>query len=180
MERTWASALKVSTYAPSTENSLLAMIGDTATFMDCASLVPNGRMPQTSHRLSGRCNPKMKAAYYPDVGLEQMVPDQMWIEEECKYDVAAMYGDGTLHQIDEALDYELRYSGSQEGSPESGKLWLMADKEKVGNVSNVRLRDRCGTEMELVLEQHQKVIVMISRVSTVGVEIEKEMIEDKG
>ncbi|GKE45066.1 hypothetical protein Tco_1472350 [Tanacetum coccineum] len=36
---------------------------------------------------------KMKAAYYPDVGLEQMVPDQMWIEEECKYDVAAMYGD---------------------------------------------------------------------------------------
>ncbi|GJW92615.1 hypothetical protein Tco_0170168 [Tanacetum coccineum] len=34
---------------------------------------------------------KMKAAYYLDVGLEQMVPDQMWIEEECKYDVAAMY-----------------------------------------------------------------------------------------
>ncbi|GJS81111.1 retrovirus-related pol polyprotein from transposon TNT 1-94 [Tanacetum coccineum] len=34
---------------------------------------------------------KMKAAYYPDVGLEQMVPDQMWIEEECKYDIAAMY-----------------------------------------------------------------------------------------
>ncbi|GJR94132.1 hypothetical protein Tco_0266306 [Tanacetum coccineum] len=24
--------------------------------------------------------------------LEQMVPDQMWIEEECKYDIAAMYG----------------------------------------------------------------------------------------
>ncbi|GKE05696.1 hypothetical protein Tco_1397714 [Tanacetum coccineum] len=35
---------------------------------------------------------KMKAAYYPDVGLEQMVPDQMWIEEEYKYDIAAMYG----------------------------------------------------------------------------------------
>ncbi|GKE27317.1 hypothetical protein Tco_1442701, partial [Tanacetum coccineum] len=33
---------------------------------------------------------KMKAAYYPDVGLEQMVLDQMWIEEECKYDVDAM------------------------------------------------------------------------------------------
>ncbi|GJY59496.1 hypothetical protein Tco_0459388 [Tanacetum coccineum] len=31
-------------------------------------------------------------AYYPDVGLEQMVPDQMWIKEECKYDIAAMYG----------------------------------------------------------------------------------------
>ncbi|GJZ13881.1 hypothetical protein Tco_0549111 [Tanacetum coccineum] len=38
------------------------------------------------------CISKMKAAYYPDVGLEQMVPDQMWIEEECKYDIAAMYG----------------------------------------------------------------------------------------
>nr|GEW26155.1 hypothetical protein [Tanacetum cinerariifolium] len=35
---------------------------------------------------------EMKAAYYPDAGLEQMVPDQFWIEEECKYDIAAMYG----------------------------------------------------------------------------------------
>nr|GEZ00535.1 hypothetical protein [Tanacetum cinerariifolium] len=33
---------------------------------------------------------KMKAAYYPDAGLEQMVPD--WIEEEYKYDITAMYG----------------------------------------------------------------------------------------
>nr|GEU78403.1 hypothetical protein [Tanacetum cinerariifolium] len=28
--------------------------------------------------------------YYPDVGLEQMVPDHMWIDEECKYDIAAI------------------------------------------------------------------------------------------
>nr|GEW81316.1 integrase, catalytic region, zinc finger, CCHC-type, peptidase aspartic, catalytic [Tanacetum cinerariifolium] len=35
---------------------------------------------------------EMKAAYYPDVGLEQMTPDQIWIEEECKYSIAAMYG----------------------------------------------------------------------------------------
>nr|GFB29094.1 hypothetical protein [Tanacetum cinerariifolium] len=35
---------------------------------------------------------KMKATYYSDVGLEKMVPDQMWIEAECKYDIAAMYG----------------------------------------------------------------------------------------
>ncbi|GJR87483.1 retrovirus-related pol polyprotein from transposon TNT 1-94 [Tanacetum coccineum] len=35
---------------------------------------------------------KMKVAYYPDVGLEKMVSDQMWIEKECKYDVTAMYG----------------------------------------------------------------------------------------
>ncbi|GJS10210.1 hypothetical protein Tco_0367006 [Tanacetum coccineum] len=35
---------------------------------------------------------KMKAAYYPDVGLEQMVPDQMWIKAECMYDIFATYG----------------------------------------------------------------------------------------
>nr|GEV22185.1 hypothetical protein [Tanacetum cinerariifolium] len=33
---------------------------------------------------------KMKAAYYPDAGPEQMVPDQFWIDEECKYDIAVM------------------------------------------------------------------------------------------
>ncbi|GKA31205.1 hypothetical protein Tco_0717510 [Tanacetum coccineum] len=38
-------------------------------------------------------NSKMKAAYYPNVGLEQLVPDQFLIEEECKYNIAAMYGD---------------------------------------------------------------------------------------
>ncbi|GJS45880.1 hypothetical protein Tco_0596001 [Tanacetum coccineum] len=35
---------------------------------------------------------KMKAASYPDVGLEQMVPDQMWAEEEYMYDISASYG----------------------------------------------------------------------------------------
>nr|GEU45618.1 copia protein [Tanacetum cinerariifolium] len=35
---------------------------------------------------------KIKAAYYPDAGLEQMMPYQFWINEECKYDIAAMYG----------------------------------------------------------------------------------------
>nr|GEX50904.1 hypothetical protein [Tanacetum cinerariifolium] len=39
---------------------------------------------------------KMKATYYPDAGLEQMVPDQFWIEEECKYDIAVMYEDVQL------------------------------------------------------------------------------------
>ncbi|GJW54403.1 hypothetical protein Tco_0098488 [Tanacetum coccineum] len=35
---------------------------------------------------------KMKAASYPNVGLEQMVPDQMWVEEEYMYDISASYG----------------------------------------------------------------------------------------
>ncbi|GJW62276.1 hypothetical protein Tco_0111611, partial [Tanacetum coccineum] len=33
---------------------------------------------------------KMKASYYLDVELKQMVPDQMWIKEECKYDIAVI------------------------------------------------------------------------------------------
>ncbi|GKB00843.1 hypothetical protein Tco_0828887 [Tanacetum coccineum] len=35
---------------------------------------------------------KIKATHYPDAGLEQMVPDHMWIEEECMYDISATYG----------------------------------------------------------------------------------------
>nr|GEX20879.1 histone deacetylase 14 [Tanacetum cinerariifolium] len=37
---------------------------------------------------------KMKEAYYPDDGLEKMVPYQFWIDEECKYNIAAMMNPG--------------------------------------------------------------------------------------
>nr|GEU76783.1 hypothetical protein [Tanacetum cinerariifolium] len=33
---------------------------------------------------------KIKATFYPAAGLEQMVPNQFWIEEEWKYDIAAI------------------------------------------------------------------------------------------
>ncbi|GJX99780.1 hypothetical protein Tco_0356799 [Tanacetum coccineum] len=91
------------------KNSLLAQIGDMATFMDwyCKK---QGISKLTQTDLEGpayeivkvQCQQttiagwptlsisKMKAAYYPDVGLEQMIPNQMWIEEECKYDVAVI------------------------------------------------------------------------------------------
>ncbi|GJX34618.1 hypothetical protein Tco_0246175 [Tanacetum coccineum] len=101
----WASAF-ASTYAPPLENSLLAHTSDMAIFMDwfCKN---QGIMELTQTDLEGPAfeiylgsgskggRPalsisKMKAAYYPDVGLEQMVPHQMWIEEECKYDIAAI------------------------------------------------------------------------------------------
>nr|GEW13825.1 hypothetical protein [Tanacetum cinerariifolium] len=58
---------------------------------------------------------QMKAAYYPDDGLEQMVLDQFWIDEECKYDIAAI----VQNQQDESrfkyevLDQEGR--GSMQG-----------------------------------------------------------------
>ncbi|GJY37781.1 hypothetical protein Tco_0424145 [Tanacetum coccineum] len=110
----WASALK-STYVPPQENSLLAQTGDMATFMDWYNVskpLPLGGEPghvtiqpdfffnkDLEYLRYGRkvgrpalSISKMKAAYYPDVGLEQLVPDQFWIAEECKYDIAAMYG----------------------------------------------------------------------------------------
>ncbi|GKB97635.1 hypothetical protein Tco_0983772, partial [Tanacetum coccineum] len=110
----WASALK-STLTPPPENSLLTQIGDMTTFMDWYNVSKplllggdpghvtiqsdfffNKDLEYLRYGLKiGRpalSISKMKAVYCPDVGLEQMVPDQMWIEEECKYDVAAMYG----------------------------------------------------------------------------------------
>ncbi|GJY07808.1 hypothetical protein Tco_0374862 [Tanacetum coccineum] len=57
---------------------------------------------------------KMKAACYPDVGLEQMVPDQMWIEEECKYDIAAMY---------DATGFEYKHDFTIIKSPRAVTFW---------------------------------------------------------
>ncbi|GJU23727.1 hypothetical protein Tco_1157069 [Tanacetum coccineum] len=34
---------------------------------------------------------KMKVARYPDFGLELLVPEQMWIEDVCTYDISAKY-----------------------------------------------------------------------------------------
>nr|GEU84871.1 hypothetical protein [Tanacetum cinerariifolium] len=99
----WASAL-ASTYAPPPENSLLAQTDDMAIFIDCKPLPLGGQPGQVTIQTDFFFNKyleylrygskggrpalsisKMKAAYYPDVGLEQMVPDEMWIEEECKH-----------------------------------------------------------------------------------------------
>nr|GEZ70203.1 hypothetical protein [Tanacetum cinerariifolium] len=35
---------------------------------------------------------KMKAASYPDFGLELLMPEQMWIDDVCTYDISAKYG----------------------------------------------------------------------------------------
>nr|GEW41227.1 hypothetical protein [Tanacetum cinerariifolium] len=35
---------------------------------------------------------KIKAASYPDFSLELLVPEQMWIEDVCTYDISAKYG----------------------------------------------------------------------------------------
>nr|GEZ25674.1 hypothetical protein [Tanacetum cinerariifolium] len=75
----WASAL-ASTYSPPPEDSLLAQ-----TDLEYLRYHSKGSRPALSIS-------KMKAASYLDAGLEQIVPDQIWIEEECKYDIAAIYG----------------------------------------------------------------------------------------
>nr|GEW10819.1 copia protein [Tanacetum cinerariifolium] len=108
----WASTLE-SNYSPPLENSLLAQISDIAMFIDWHDVskpLPLGGPPgQVTIQSDFFFNKdleylrydskgsrpalsisKMKAAYYPDVGLEKMVLDQMWIEKECKYDIAAI------------------------------------------------------------------------------------------
>ncbi|GJZ19699.1 hypothetical protein Tco_0556289, partial [Tanacetum coccineum] len=35
---------------------------------------------------------KMNAARYPDVGLELLVPEQIWIDEVCTYEISVAYG----------------------------------------------------------------------------------------
>nr|GEX65698.1 hypothetical protein [Tanacetum cinerariifolium] len=85
----WASAL-ASTYLPP-EDSLLVQTGDMVMFMDwfykrqgITKLKPQ-YLEGPAFKLVKVFHPNMKASYYLDVGLEQMVPDQMWIEEECKH-----------------------------------------------------------------------------------------------
>nr|GEY78150.1 hypothetical protein [Tanacetum cinerariifolium] len=70
--------------------------GDIATFMDwfCKRQEITELKPQDlegpSYEIVKVFHPDMKAVYYPDAGLEQMVPNQFWIEEECKYDIVAI------------------------------------------------------------------------------------------
>nr|GEY73079.1 zinc finger, CCHC-type [Tanacetum cinerariifolium]GEY73089.1 zinc finger, CCHC-type [Tanacetum cinerariifolium] len=122
----WASAF-ASTYAPPSKNSQLLTdkVDDALIRYNISQPLPLGGQPgqvtiQTNFFFykyleylrygSKGSRPalsisKMKATYYPDVGLEQMVPDQMWIEEECKYDIAviievlSLYGYGYTKKI---------------------------------------------------------------------------------
>ncbi|GJZ71387.1 hypothetical protein Tco_0635238 [Tanacetum coccineum] len=106
----WASML-ATTYEPPAENSLLAKIRDMTTFMNCiiprchSPSVLNGGVSQDAHRsdleylrYSSKGSShvlsisKMKAARYPDFGLELLVPEHMWIDDVCTYDISATYG----------------------------------------------------------------------------------------
>ncbi|GJR43034.1 hypothetical protein Tco_1311137 [Tanacetum coccineum] len=93
-------------YEPPTKNSLLAKIGGMTTFLNwyCHQI---NKSKLTQADLEGQayevvknssstkiCMPalsisKMKDARYPDFGLELLVPEQMWIEDVCTYDISA-------------------------------------------------------------------------------------------
>ncbi|GJU26338.1 hypothetical protein Tco_1164959 [Tanacetum coccineum] len=104
VENNWAFAL-VSTYETPTENSLLVKTRDMTTFMNCSRWRSVTRCSQI--RLTGRIRKEIKsesmstdhylsvvlqAARYPDFGLELLVPEQMWIDDVCTYDISAKYG----------------------------------------------------------------------------------------
>ncbi|GKF30816.1 hypothetical protein Tco_0100614, partial [Tanacetum coccineum] len=50
----------------------------------------------------------IKATYYPDVGMEQLVPDQFWIKAVCKYDIAAKDHEDKSRDAYKILDEERR------------------------------------------------------------------------
>nr|GEY56955.1 hypothetical protein [Tanacetum cinerariifolium] len=90
----WASAL-ASAYLPPPEDSLLAMNQLLTDSVDGSIIRHNVSKPLPLGGPPGQtcvANLEDERGLDPDVGLEQMVPDQMWIEEKCKYDIAAMYG----------------------------------------------------------------------------------------
>nr|GEU75221.1 retrovirus-related Pol polyprotein from transposon TNT 1-94 [Tanacetum cinerariifolium] len=93
VENNWATAL-ASTYVTPVENSLLAKTGDMTNFLNWYCRQVN-KTKITQADLEGKGSSpalsisKMKAANYPNFGLELLVPEQMWIEDVCTYDISA-------------------------------------------------------------------------------------------
>nr|GFC69919.1 hypothetical protein [Tanacetum cinerariifolium] len=86
----WASALVSNYSAPPKDSLLMQTVTIQSDFFfnkDLEYLIYDSKGCRPALSIS-----KMKAAYYPDAGLEQMMTGQFWIEEECKYNIAALYG----------------------------------------------------------------------------------------
>ncbi|GKE25108.1 hypothetical protein Tco_1436620, partial [Tanacetum coccineum] len=135
----WASALK-STYTPPPENSLLAQIGDMATFMDCASQVPNGRIHKPSHRSSDDQILRYNDSKPLPMGGDLVKSQYNWISSSTKTWNIIWYsrkiGDGTLTQIDEALDYRVKEFRVNRRNPcLDTRLWTNKDVDRKQGVS---------------------------------------------
>nr|GEU44781.1 hypothetical protein [Tanacetum cinerariifolium] len=137
----WANAL-ATTYQAPPENSLLKKTGDIRMFMNCG---PPGHVTiQTQFFFNKDLDylrdgskgsgpalliSNIKAARYLNFRFELLVPEQMWINDVCTYDISASYvvfpvsnneqkimrfneiykfSDGTLTNILEALDYRVK------------------------------------------------------------------------
>ncbi|GJT23525.1 hypothetical protein Tco_0893462 [Tanacetum coccineum] len=112
-ENNWANAL-AATYQALAENSLLENTGDMWTFMNwyCQKM---GKTELTQEDLEDQIDwtnlegnqvridinrplplsgppGHMKVARYHDFGLELLVPEHMWIDDVCTYDISASYG----------------------------------------------------------------------------------------
>nr|GEZ13091.1 hypothetical protein [Tanacetum cinerariifolium] len=96
--------LHSSTYASPAENSLLAKTEDITTFMNWYCRKVNktvltqadfeGHAYEYGNKGSSLALSisKMKVAHYLDFGLELLVPEQLWIDDVCTYDISARYG----------------------------------------------------------------------------------------
>nr|GFA58406.1 hypothetical protein [Tanacetum cinerariifolium] len=85
---------------------------------------------------------KMKAAYYPNAGLEQMVPDQFWIEEECKYDIATMYGiSHWWFQRQRFYIDRQTFEGVLDQQDESRSKYMVLDQEGRRSVQRIHVRN---------------------------------------
>ncbi|GJT36509.1 hypothetical protein Tco_0926928 [Tanacetum coccineum] len=86
----WANAL-ATTYQAPVENSELTQ----ADFEGQAYEVVKAFYPDVVHLHKGRglalLISKMKAAHYHDFGLELLVPEHIWINDVCTYDISASY-----------------------------------------------------------------------------------------
>nr|GEV86144.1 hypothetical protein [Tanacetum cinerariifolium] len=101
VENNWATAL-VSTYVPPAKNSLLSKTGAMTTFMNyflpkCYSpLIPDGRVSQDAIDQINWVNPegdqvRINVSRPLPLGGPP-VPEQMWIDDVCTYDISAAYG----------------------------------------------------------------------------------------
>nr|GEU29330.1 ribonuclease H-like domain, reverse transcriptase, RNA-dependent DNA polymerase [Tanacetum cinerariifolium] len=68
---------------------------------------------------------KIKAAYYPDAGLEQMVPDQFWIDKESEQGVYVRYSEALEDKEDLPQPGELCWWKTQRGRLQTSEAYRM-------------------------------------------------------
>nr|GEV40488.1 hypothetical protein [Tanacetum cinerariifolium] len=95
--------------------------------------VPDGGMSQTVYRLDGLGKSgshalsisKMKAARYPDFDLKLLVPEQMWIDDVCAYDIS--FKSGISHWwFNRQKFYTDRHDSSSRQKEVRTHMWILS------------------------------------------------------